>query len=42
MEIMAKLKEAGKGNEDKFKNKDWVALGGLGPNIGTEEWNYKT
>ena len=32
---MAKLREAGKKNEDKFKNKDWVPMGGLGPNIGT-------
>jgi hypothetical protein len=42
MEITAKLKESGKVNESKFKNKDWVPMGGLGPNTGTEEWLKKT
>lgn len=33
---MAKLKESGKVNEEKFKSKDWKPMGGLGANTGTQ------
>ena len=42
MELMAKLKESGKMHEEKFKDKDWKPMGGLGPNVVTQEWNHKT
>ena len=40
-ELDAKMMESGIQRKERFKDKEWKMMGGLGANVGTEDWNYK-
>lgn len=40
-ELDMKLAESGQRRQEAFKEKEWKMMGGLGANIGGEEWLKK-